>query len=72
MGLDGYHQGPVERTTYHEVQNLLALRRTRKPGRAKPPMPWPLRVWFAVASVADFEADTGRFEIEFCPRTKQP
>ena len=39
---DGCHQGLVERTVYHEVQNLLALRRTRKPGRAKPPMPWPL------------------------------
>jgi len=40
---DGCQQGLVERTVYHEVQNLLALRRTRKPGRAKPPMPWPLR-----------------------------
>jgi len=39
---DGCHQGLVERTVYHEVQNLLALRRTRKPGCAKPPMPWPL------------------------------
>ena len=40
---DGCHRGLVERTVYHEVQSLLALRRTRKPGRAKPPMPWPLR-----------------------------
>ena len=35
---DGCRQSMVERAVSHEVQNLLARRRTRKPGRAKPPI----------------------------------
>lgn len=39
---DGCHQGLVERSVYHAVQNLLTLRRSRTPGRTTPPLPWPL------------------------------
>jgi site-specific DNA recombinase len=40
---EGCHQGLVDKSIYHEVQNTLALRRTRLPGRAKGAIPWPLR-----------------------------
>jgi site-specific DNA recombinase len=36
---DGCHQGLVERSVYHAVQNLLTLRRSRTPGRTTPPLP---------------------------------
>ncbi len=47
--LDGYgfrkgcHEGLITKDVYDKVQELLAARRTRKPGRAKPQIPWPLR-----------------------------
>ena len=46
--LDGYgfrkgcHEGVIAKEVYDEVQKLLAARRTRQPGRAKSPIPWPL------------------------------
>jgi DNA invertase Pin-like site-specific DNA recombinase len=40
---EGCHQGLVDKSVYHEVQNILAARRTRTPGRRNGRMPWPLR-----------------------------
>jgi site-specific DNA recombinase len=40
---EGCHQALVEKSVYHEVQNILAGRRTRTPGRGRGWMPWPLR-----------------------------
>lgn len=37
---DGCHEALIERSIYHEVQNILALRRTRTPGRAIEHLPW--------------------------------
>lgn len=37
---DGCHEALVERCVYHEVQNILSLRRTRAPGRAREHLPW--------------------------------
>jgi len=38
----GCHEALIERPLYHDVQNILSLRRTRKPGRAGEHLPWPL------------------------------
>ena len=38
----GCHEGLIAKDVYDEVQKLLAVRRTRKPGREKSPIPWPL------------------------------
>jgi hypothetical protein len=46
------HEGLIAKEVYDEVQKLLAVRRTRKPGREKPPIPWPL-LGFAVVHAAD-------------------
>lgn len=40
---DGCHKALVERSVYHEVQKLLAARRTREPGRGRRTIPWLLR-----------------------------
>jgi site-specific DNA recombinase len=40
---DGCHKALVERSIFHEVQNSLALRRTRPPGRGRRTIPWLLR-----------------------------
>lgn len=40
---EGCHQGLVDKSVYHEVQNILASRRTRTPGRRNGSLPWPLR-----------------------------
>lgn len=37
---DGCHEALIERPVYHEVQNVLALRRTRAPGGAIEHLPW--------------------------------
>jgi len=37
---DGCHEALIERSVYQEVQNILALRRTRAPGRASEHLPW--------------------------------
>jgi site-specific DNA recombinase len=37
---DGCHEALIERSVYQEVQNILALRRTRVPGRASEHLPW--------------------------------
>ena len=37
---DGCHEALIERSVYHEVQNILALRRTRTPGRTIEHLPW--------------------------------
>ena len=37
---DGCHEALIERRVYHEVQNILALRRTRAPGRSSKHLPW--------------------------------
>lgn len=37
---DGCHEALVDRSVYHEVQNILAFRRTRKPGRRVEQLPW--------------------------------
>lgn len=39
---EGCHKALIERSLYHDVQNILALRRTRKPGRVREHLPWPL------------------------------
>ena len=39
---EGCHEALIERSLYHDVQNILALRRTRKPGRVSEHLPWPL------------------------------
>ena len=39
---EGCHEALIARSLYHDVQNILALRRTRKPGRVSAHLPWPL------------------------------
>ena len=50
----GFDEGPIRKDVYDRVQDLLAARRARKPGRSTNHRTRPLRVWSSVERAAGY------------------